>query len=506
MRINKKGFAPIILLLVLLTIVAFGTIFYFYSKKTENNSLITSESQVDQGPEIAVHTYFSGGKKAQSIKEVNKRYADGSLETVVSSNDKQLSRQLFLRDKILSLRNGVLTQQIFQASNKANLYKTSGEHYLTLVKNIPNLSQQASSFNDEEVTVYTLGDSKSSSLQLVPQAHAAETTNITKIYIGKKTGKLKKVENIEPTTLQPIEEIVYDNGPSSDPQPLTPVPLEPKNKKDTAPEELKPIERQEEPQENISPTSVVEELKSQAKESNDIEINTSVPVVPTSEPMIIFPTSIIPTDSGYNSPTVDVISNAFKIREFSEKSARETNVFDPQEFVLKNVKIRVDGKEIPYQNFNISVDIFSAFLPNQPTGFIRFNLPYGLQAGYHTIEIFAVDTWYLAPSLMVVLPQTGEDTLELQLYSDEPPIAFPLPNNEGYRLTLPGKNIVKPFKVILSNIQGEKIEIEDKNVSVNGNGELVLSLDQTFKTGIYSLTIIKGSQTVYKPNFIAVAN
>lgn len=475
-------FLPIIILVIA------GLYFFNLSRqdKASNNPTATNKTSAKQAIEVATRTYFKNNKPFASIKEESKRNSDGFLETIVTKDGKKLSHHLFLKDKILSLNNGILTQQNFKIPAKEISYKTTGENFLNQIKQTPNLPKETINLNGEKVTIYTIEDLRKSSFEIVKNVYAqASIPGVTKIYISEADGELKKVESIEPATNQVSEEILYEDGPSEVPQPLVPVPLE--------------------PQENLAPVPLIEELKKEATEVKEIVIDTSVPISPTSEPMILFPLSIIPTGSGYNTAYVDVVSKAFRIQELSEKALRETGQFDPQEFVLKNIKVRVDGTEIDYQNFNISVDVLYANVPDETTGFVRFAIPVGLQPGYHTIEIFAVDTWYLVPYLMVALLPPDEGVLNLELNSEIPPTASALPNNQGYRIVLSGENLIKPFSVTLTNTQGKKFQLDDNSVEVNGTKELVFTLPSSFETGIYSLTITKGSQTIYRPNYIAVS-
>lgn len=453
--------------LILITVIIVPVIIYSLTASPKNNivSKKTAEESnpiVMQAAELSTRTYFNNGKASQVLQEENIRSIDGSLETTVKKDGKIISHQLFLRDKILSLVNGILTQQIFKTTPKTISYKTTGENFLDLIKNNPNSQKTTATLNGKKVTVYSLGSTPKNVFNFIKNAYAetVDNTGTIKVYVGDDDKELKKVESVDPNSNQTTEEITYENGPK-----MMPVALAPQANK-VATEEVQSAGETVTINPRMNPTvnpqdtswqvsSAEAELNKEAKETKKIVIDPPMPV-PPDEAITLFPLSVISAGSEYTNKYVDLLSKVFRIQELEEKSLKETGKFDPQEFVLKNIKIKVDGVEITYKNFNISVDTLYANIPGGASGLIRFAIPVGLAPGYHTVQIYAVDSWYLAPSIMVALSQGGENVLNLELESTLPPTALPLPNNQGFRISLSGKNLVKPFSVTFSDTQGKK--------------------------------------------------
>lgn len=513
----KKGSKkPLYVVLILIAVLAVSFCIYLLisltkTKTPSKTTAVNSNPMVEQIVELSTRTYFNNAKPSLVLKEENKKNVDGTLETRVSKDGKVLSRQLFLKDKILSLVDGILTEQIFKTIPKEVSYKTTGDNFLDLIKNNPRASKETSTLSGKKVTVYTLGGSPKNVFDFVKNAYAEgdDNSGTTKIYIGDSDKELKKVETVGVSN-QTTEEIVYENGPK-----MVLVPMAQEADK-VATDEVKPtvetvpvnptVNPTVNPQDAPTPASSAEaELKKEAKETKTVPVDPPMPV-PPAEAISLFPLSLIPTATGYTNKYMDLVSKVFRIHEFMEKSLKETGTFDSQAFVLKYIKVKVDGVEIVPQNFNLVVDILYANIPGGASGLIRFAIPAGLAPGYHTVQVFAVDSWYLAPSIMVALPQGGENVLNLELESTFPPTASPLPDNQGFRISLSGKNLVKPFNVIFTDTQGKKMTLEDSSVEVKGTEELILTLPPSFPYGIYSLTIIKGSQTIYRPNYIAVSS
>ncbi len=502
---RRYGFRKLLIFAIsgfLAIILVLGVGFYLWKISEKESVTQPQVMQVQTKQEVATRTIFKNSKPSIIIKEESKRYPDGSLETKVSSNNTTLSHHLYLKDKILKLSNGILTSVKFKFNINPNTYLTTGENILNLISKTPNLIKANSKLNGQNVIVYTIGSKQKTGFELIKSAFAQadQAGGMAKIYIGEEDQQLKKIETIEPSSSNVIEEIAYEEGPKLIPAPLEPKQLEP------SPLEPSPLEPSPSSMVSESPISVIEFMERQAEEEKEIIVDPSI--VPTDQPISLFPLSVIPVNNekGYNSFFIDVTSKAFGIHQLYLKILRDTGFGDPNAFVKQYVKVRVDGIEIVLHDFNISVDILYSNSPAEETGLVRFILPPDLQPGYHIIEVFAIDKWYLAPNLMVTLPDPNEATLQLELTNTLPPTAYALPNNQGYNITLSGKNLIKPFTVTLTTTQGLSTTLDDSNVVINGTDELVLNIPPSISPGIYSLTITKGSQTIYRPNYVAITS
>lgn len=549
-----------------------------------------------QAAELATRTIYQSGGATSIFKEESTRYADGSLETKVSNNNTVLSHQIYLKDKILSLINGILTQQNFTSPANNLVYKTTGENFIGLVKASRNPSKVSTTLNGKAVTVYTIGATKKTSFEFIKSAFAQTSdSGDIKVYVDDTSGSLEKVESLEPTTNKVNESITYENGPkllpeplapqgqlpqASTPQPLAPTSQQPQENKQSFILKLGVITPLDEPKENVLlsweevpgtvkynvflktagesdysqapmlsvgttsttvsvnkytnfyfkveacssqscirsnevflpgqqpqtlepkevPVEHIQEISKEAKQVKVVNVETPVALV-ASEPISLFPLSVVPIDSGYNTKIIKLTSKSLG-QDLLLKQLLETGASNPQAFAQKYMKVLIDGSLV--NDPEMWSDVINSSSPQDMSGALYFTIPQGLAPGYHTIEIFAVDKWLLGPSLMVSLPQNSEGTLEIQ--SGTPPTAYLLPNNQGHKVTLSGKNIVKPFIVVLSTNFGGGITLDDSNVLVNSTEELVLNIPPSVKGAIYDLTISKGNQTVYKPNFIAISN
>lgn len=511
---RKISFKLYIIAFLLLVCIIFSGIYVYSNQKGEKivtQSKIIQQKAEQQNFEIATHSYYKNNKSFQVIKEESKKYPNGEMETITMSNGEKLSHQLFLKDKIISLQNGFLTEQIFKSSEKQPTYLTTAESFLNIIKQNPQLPKKAVTLNGKKMVVYIINDKKNT-FNFVKQSYAQTLAPFTtNIFVSDK-GELVKVENIDSSTNQVTEDIAFEGKdvnptPTSIAEVYTP-PIESSVPATSSPA-LPPIAS-----DAASPTPFVtlfpsesplepieDQLKKEAQDSKTIKYDTPVPYVPTTNPITIFPLSIIPQDSQYNNLFLEVASNVFQISEMEVKSLKEKSIFDPEEFVKNNIRVRIDGTEIPYQNFNITVDTFNPFDDKKDMGFVRFQIPSGLQPGLHTVEIFAINTWYLAPSFMVTLPTAGEKILNIDTHTQMSPIATS--TSTGHSITLHGENIVKPFSVTLTDTQGQRIEVKDNDVVVEGTDTLILNVPDSGVKGIYSLTIVKNGQTVYRPNFLA---
>jgi hypothetical protein len=519
---SKKRLFLIFFLLIVIVIPISVLIFWRSQDKSNPASTQNIKPVLVKLPELATRKYFNNGKVTQVLEEKNIKNEDGTLETVVTNNGQEISRQLYLKDKILSLIDGVLTQQVYKSVPPVINYRTSGERYLDIVKSNPNLPKKSTVLNGKKVTVYTVGGAKTTGFNFIKSAYAQNfSSDVINISVEDGSEQLQKIEDLDPVTSQIKEEITYKNGPTivnsqlSDGNNNTATSEGEQNKVfPTIAPTLDPIISATAspniptivPSDNPVPVSSPEaDMLKKAKQTKEIPIDPPKPL-PPDKAITLFPLSVIPTTTGYTNMYIDLVSKAFQIHELTEKSLKETGMFDPREFVAKYIRVKVDGvEEILNQNPNITVDTLYANDPSLVTGVIRFEIPQGLLPGYHTVEVFAVDSWYLAPNIMVTLPQADEDVLELELKSKLPPIAYLLPDESGFEISLSGKNLIKPFSMIFTDSQGKQFPIDDSNITLDGTELMTIKLPPTFPMGIYSLTISKGSQTIYRPNYIGVS-
>lgn len=541
MRNNQKGFALIFLLVIILIVIAVGAIYYFYFVKQNNdlltNSPLTSNSERKSNKvETSKRTLYKNGQPAEVLEEKSTRNSDGSLETVVTSNNKKLSHHLFTKGFIFGLSNGVLNlQEVKLAGKQVVNYLTTGENILVYVNKSPSLQKNTVTLNGKKTIVYTIGGKKSTSFEFIKSVFAqSDDSSLVKVYVDESTGVLKKVEQMPSGGIQPQEVIEYSEGPFLPPMPITnstggdpgqspnlpPVPITNQNPPTAQIEDLanqlpqlalddqlklieeklkKDLEAQggqlpEGPKE--SPTLV--SLKEIAEETKEVKAVSIQPAVVPDGAIYLNPLSTIPTPSGYNSPIMLLSSTVFNQQARVDKALKENGVFENAQFAKNNVKIRIDGNEV--SNDSIGLGPTSNGSTSSPWT-VSLLIPKGLSPGYHTIEVFIVDSWYLAPNILVTLPRPDEKVLELELFTNPPPLATKLPDNQGYRVVLKGKNFIKPFTVSLDNTI-----LEDKAVEVNGTEELILTIPANVSPPssgpAYSITITKDGQKAFRPSLL----
>lgn len=541
MKNNQKGFIPILLLVIILIVVVIGAVYYFVFVKQNRNLLtnnpVTNTSQYKSGNvETAKRTLFKNGQPAEVLDEKSKRNSDGSLETIITSNNKKLSHHIYTRDFIIGLNNGVLNlQQLKSGTKQAVNYLTTGENILKYVSKTPNLSKTSTNLNGKKTIVYTIGGKKPTSFELIKSVFAQSDDNsLVKVYVDESTGALKKIEQIPSVGVQPQEVIEYSEGPFLPPLPITnlpegrpdqspslpPVPITDQNPPNIQPEDIvsqlpqlslddqlklieekfkKDIEAQgsqlsEGPKE--PPTLV--SLKEIVEETTEVKAVSIQPAVAPDGAIYLNPLSIIPTPSGYNSPIMLLSSTVFNQQARVDRALKENGGFNNEQFAKNNVKVRIDGNEVSNDGIGLGPTLNGS--TNSPWT-VSLLIPKGLTPGYHTIEVFMVDSWYLAPNILVTLPRPDEKVLELELFINPPPLATKLPDNQGYRVVLKGKNFIKPFTVSLDNTI-----LDDKAVEVNSTEELVLTIPANVpppSSGpAYGITITKDGQKAFRPSLL----
>lgn len=238
--------------------------------------------------------------------------------------------------------------------------------------------------------------------------------------------------------------------------------------------------------------TVLQEMGSEAKELKTIQLP---PVITPDQSIYINPQSAIPVGNSYNSPMLQLSSVLFNQEERVNKELKSQGSFNTLDFIEKNIKVRIDGREI--NQGSISFDSGNAGTP----GKITFLIPGGLEPGYHTVEVFMIDSWYLTPNLLVTLPISNEEITQMDLNFSVPPLAFRLPDNQGFTVTLPGKNFRKPLSVSVG-----KTLLNDNQITIPDSDKLILQLPPSFQPGIYDLTIIKGDQKIFRPSFLMVGD
>lgn len=515
---DQKGFLLIPLLIIILIVISIGA-FYLLTYKQIKKTSVYKNGTV----ETAKRTFYKNGQPTQVFEEKSKRNSDGFLETVVTSNNKKVSHHLYTKDFIFGLTGGILNIQQLksQVKGKAN-YLTTGENILKYVSKTPDLAKMITTLNGKKAIVYTIGRKKSASIELVKTVFAQKDDNsIVKIYVDKSTGVLQKVEQISAEGVQPQEIIEYSEGPFL--PPITSLSNElptDQNLPLTQPEDIvsqlpqlsledqlklieerlrKELESQGDqlPKGPTEPTVLVA-LKEIAEETKEIKAVSVQPAIMPDGAIYLNPLSIIPTPSGYNSPTMLLSSTVFNQQLRVDSAIKEKEGFDNRQFIKNNVKVRIDGVEIDVNGIGLE----PANNNNSPWT-VSFSIPKALAPGYHTIEVFMVDSWYLAPNFLVTLPRPDEKVLELELFVDTPPLATKLPDNQGYRVVLKGKNFIKPFTVSLGNTV-----LDDRAVAINGTEELILTIPANIpppSSGpAYDVTIMKDSQKVLAPRFLLI--
>lgn len=522
MRNNQKGFAPILLLVTIFIVVVIGAVYYFvFVKQNRNlftNNPATNTSQYKSGNvETAKRTLFKNGQPAEVLDEKSKRNSDGSLETIITSNNKKLSHHIYTRDFIIGLNNGVLNlQQLKSGTKQAVNYLTTGENILKYVSKTPNLSKTSTNLNGKKTIVYTIGGKKTTSFELIKSVFAQSDDNsLVKVYVDESTEVLKKVEQMPPDGVQPQEVIEYSEGPFLPPLPITdqnPPNIQPEDIVSQLPQlslddQLKLIEEKlkkdieaqggQLPEGPKEPPTLVS-LREIAEETTEVKAVSIQPAVVPDGAIYLNPLSIIPTPSGYNSPIMLLSSTVFNQQARVDKALKENGVFNNEQFAKNNVKVRIDGNEVSNNGIGLGPALNGS--TNSPWT-VSLLIPKGLTPGYHTIEVFMVDSWYLAPNILVTLPRPDEKVLELELFINPPPLTTKLPDNQGYRVVLKGKNFIKPFTVSLDNTI-----LDDKAVEVNGTEELVLTIPTNVpppSSGpAYGITITKDGQKAFRPSFL----
>lgn len=243
---------------------------------------------------------------------------------------------------------------------------------------------------------------------------------------------------------------------------------------------------------------VLKEIAEDTKEVKAISVEPSV--IPDGA-IYLNPLSIIPTASGYNSLSMELSSKIFNQQARVDRELKEKGVSDNIDFVRNNVKVRIDGVET--SNSYTFLEPGGSTSLTQPW-IIRLAIPKGLTPGYHTVEVYMVNSWYLAPNILVTLPRADEKVLELGL-STTPPLVTKLPGNQGYKVVLKGKNLIKPFTVSLDNTV-----LDDTAVAVNGTEELILTIPANIpppsKGPAYDVTITKDGQKVFTPSFLILGS
>lgn len=533
----QRGFGAIILLFGFIAVILIIGLFYLFNPFGFNQkSKITSNIETKFGMvEMAKRTLYKGDQPAEILEEKSTRNLDGSLETIVTSGNMKLSHHLYTDNFILDFSNGVLNLQGFKSGteNAAN-YLTTGENILLFVSQDSSLQKTTETLNGKKINIYTIGGSKKTSFEFIKKASAQEEeASVLKVYVDDTTGVLQKIEQIPVGSVQPEEVIEYTEGPSLPPLPITDLPTEtPTPQASLAPiplgdqiaptltpedvvnqlpnltleDQLKLIEEQFKkdraytgtlPDGSKSPSlTFIEEVRLETKEVKATSIE---PAVVPSEGIQLNPLSIIPTPSGYNSPIMLLSSTVFNQQSKMYKTIDTTIPFDIGQFTKDNVKIRIDGVEVSNASTNLEPARSSS---STDPWTVSLLIPKGLSPGYHTIEVFMVDSWFLAPNILVTLPRPDEKVLELELFIDPPPLAVKLPDDKGYRVTLKGNNLIKPFTVSIGSTV-----LDDSAVEVNGSGELILTIPPNLPDGpIYSITITKGSQKAFRPSLLILGS
>lgn len=426
--------------------------------------------------EIAKRSYFKENKVISTIEETSRRYADGSLETIVITNGKKLNHIVYLKDRIGNLSNGVLIEQKFKNEKTSADYKTSSENFIELVKKT-TINPTSSTINGKKVKVYNLNSKKQSFFQLIKpvQAQQADVEGAVQLYIDESTNQLLRVEQTNSLN-EIVERIDYSFEDSN----------------------VKLGQATQSANSEFPPP--IEQLAQEANETRVIEIDP--PVVPD-DAIFILPLTVFITSSGYNSPLLELTSLLFNKEELIKETNQKGEVFYNQKFIAENVKVRFDGTEVKNDDIgdigttdgSSSSSVLSSFV---------VTIPKGLSPGAHSVEVFWRDSWYLAPNLMVSAPLDNEPVVEIPEKFDAPPIAKLTADGSAYTISLPGKNFSKPLTVAL---QGNKLD--DKYIEVRSSEELILTFPKEMvdiNHGPYALIIIKGNQEIYRPSFLTFTN
>ena len=538
--LNQKGNFLIVVGIVFVILIA-GAIYYFaffkQDKSPLTNNSYTNTSQYKSGNiETSKRTLYKNGQPYEVLEENSKRNSDGSLETIVTSNNQKLSHHLYTKDFILGLSNGILNlQQLKSGTKQVVNYLTTGENILVYVNKTPNLQKTTTTLSGKKTTVYTIGGKKTTSFELIRSVFAqSDDSSLVKIYVDESTGVLKKVERIPLGGIQPQEVIEYSEGPFLPPLPITtlpqgtpgqspsitPVPITEQNPPTFQPEDIvnqlpqlalddqlklieeklkKDLEAQgsQLPEGSKEPPTLVS-FKEIAAETKEIKAVSIQPAVVPDGAIYLNPLSIIPTPSGYNSPIMLLSSTVFNQQARVDKALQENGVFNNEQFAKSNVKVRIDGNELNNDGIGLGPTLNGS---TNSSWTVSLLIPKGLSPGYHTIEIFMVDSWYLSPNILVTLPRPDEKVVELELFINPPPLATKLPNNQGYRVVLKGKNFIKPFTVSLDNTV-----LDDEAVEVNGHEELILTIPSDIpspsKGPAYDVTITKDEQKAFRPSLL----
>jgi len=538
--LNQKGNFLIVVGIVFVILIA-GAIYYFaffkQDKSPLTNNSYTNTSQYKSGNiETSKRTLYKNGQPYEVLEENSKRNSDGSLETIVTSNNQKLSHHLYTKDFILGLSNGILNlQQLKSGTKQVVNYLTTGENILVYVNKTPNLQKTTTTLSGKKTTVYTIGGKKTTSFELIRSVFAqSDDSSLVKIYVDESTGVLKKVERIPLGGIQPQEVIEYSEGPFLPPLPITtlpqgtpgqspsitPVPITEQNPPTFQPEDIvnqlpqlalddqlklieeklkKDLEAQgsQLPEGPKKPPTLVS-FKEIAAETKEIKAVSIQPAVVPDGAIYLNPLSIIPTPSGYNSPIMLLSSTVFNQQARVDKALQENGVFNNEQFAKSNVKVRIDGNELNNDGIGLGPTLNGS---TNSSWTVSLLIPKGLSPGYHTIEIFMVDSWYLSPNILVTLPRPDEKVVELELFINPPPLATKLPNNQGYRVVLKGKNFIKPFTVSLDNTV-----LDDEAVEVNGHEELILTIPSDIpspsKGPAYDVTITKDEQKAFRPSLL----
>lgn len=534
---KQNGFGGILILVFALVIFAIIGLIYFFNpfgsnqQPSINNELNTKTGTV----EVARRTYYKNGQPSGVLEEKSERNFDGSLETVVTSNNKKLSHHLYTKNFIFGLSDGVLILQELKSSTNQATYLTTGENILKFVNQTPNLQKTTTTLNGKKTTVYTIDSKKSTSFELIKSVFAqSEDNSVVRVYVDETTGILKKVEQIPTGSVQPQEVIEYSEGPFLPPLPISnlpkgtpndlsslpPVPITDQNSPKIQPEDIvdqlpqlalndqlrlieeklkKDLKTQDSQlPEGLQESPVLISMKEIAEETKEVKAVSIQPAVIPDGAIYLNPLSIIPTPSGYNSPIMLLSSTVFNQQARVDKALKESGVFNNEQFAKNNIKIRLDGVEINNQGISLAPELDKS--TNSPWT-ISLLFPKGLTPGYHTIEVFMIDSWYLAPNILVTLPRADEKVLELELFVNPPPFATKLPDNQGYRVVLKGRNFIKPFTVSLDNAV-----LDDSAVEVNGSEELILTIPTNIpppsRGPAYDVTITKDGQKAFRPSFL----
>lgn len=520
---KSGGFISLLLIISLLIILVSGLVSYFFLKKSSITEFIANKSPLTKvstneakiTKESAKRTYFGNGQPIQVLEEESNRYPDGSLETVIKSGGEKLSQLLFIGNNIYRLSNSVLTLESFKlGESKPKSYLTSAEQLVKFIRQSPGIEKTLINNGGKKQIIYTIGSKKAIGLHIIDQVFAAEENSDTvKVYFDEKSGTLEKIEKVDPVSNQPQEVVEYTAAPSLNLDPSLNVSLKGINSQSSSSasveEQLKIINEQMKhqqlspstPEATLIPTqtavpspvmAVLQEMGNEAKELKTIQLP---PVVVPDQAIYINPQSTIPVGTSYNSPLLQLSSTLFNQEARIEKALRDNNSFNTIDFIRKNIKVRVDGSEI--SQASISFDSGNAGNP----GKVTFLIPEGLAPGYHTVGVFMTGSWYLAPNLLVTLPMSNEGVVQMDLNFSVPPLAFRLPDNQGFTVTLTGKNFSKPLSVSVG-----KTLLNEDQVTISDSDKIVLKLPPSFQPGIYDLTITKGDQKIFRPSFLMVGD